>query len=246
MSEPTPEQEQYPYYNHDSDIWSIRFRAICAAGIGVGAIFWGASNIPEQNGDQFWNVFIIGSVTWLILVTAWVQIDVNRRQWQAMQDGLKQTREMFELTERPSLGLDFPITVWPRDERDLTKGFDVKVVIRNFGRSPAVKGDALLVIGFPLSAEIPSNACPEPLRVDGDGGRSRLVIPAGGNAILRGDLTEDEFTEIQQGTRTLLVWVSLEYWGVNGREAPYTFEYYGRLDIKTGYYEVCQNHNEAT
>lgn len=75
-------------------------RIFGASLVGILLILWGCSNIPDSAQDQFWNVFILGSVTWLILVTAWVQIGVSEKQWKSMQDGLTKTQELLVQNER--------------------------------------------------------------------------------------------------------------------------------------------------
>ena len=142
MKDEQEQQDEYPDYGHNSQEWGMYVRVVAASLIGVGLILWGAGNVKTP--DQFWNVFILGSVTWLILVAAWVQIGVYQRQWRVMRDGLEKTQmlirqanrsqQTFINTERAYLGIESISLISPLSP---TEDPRVKIVILNAGRTPA-------------------------------------------------------------------------------------------------------------
>ncbi|PYS99329.1 MAG: hypothetical protein DMF63_11965 [Acidobacteria bacterium] len=132
MSDKQQEQDEYPYYNHNSKVWALRMRVFGAGLAGVILILWGASNIP--NDDQFWNVFILGSVTWLILVTAWVQIGVTQKQWKAMR---QQLRAMKTQTDRSAIADRAYFGVTPGRIENVGGELRVEFTFTNGGKTPA-------------------------------------------------------------------------------------------------------------
>jgi hypothetical protein len=240
MKDEHPEQKQGPYYNHDSEVWTPYVRVFGAGFAGVLLILWGCSKIPAE--DQFWNVFILGSVTWLILVTAWVQIGVTQKQWQAMQDGLGLQRELFELAERPSLGIVAVSFTIIADGHGV-----IGLSVTNSGRSPALSVN--VEVNVQLSPVNKASAlCPEPDKKTTEGGiASRSVIPVNASQLAFCNtpisLGIQDPRQLPSGDVWVMVWARSTYRGFGGGE--YFVEYYARYNPAHSSFDVCDKHNNA-
>jgi hypothetical protein len=133
MSNKQQNHDQYPYYGYDPEEWTPRVRVFGWSLIGTLVIFWLCSYITIE--DQFWNVFVIGTITWLILVTAWVQLGVTQKQWVSMQEGLELTRDIFTVSERAYLSIDDVNIPGETFSYELSNTFVFDIT--NGGRTPA-------------------------------------------------------------------------------------------------------------
>ena len=218
--------------------------------------------------------FVSGVIGMITLGAILLQILVNRRQWEAMRDGLdktqilidqnekvvheahrqtlasekvlKKTIEHFEMTERPFLGLEGEINARPAIG-DIPKR--LITTIKNFGRLPAVNIQSRFITGIVNTAEIIGKGCPEPQIGESEdfGFESVSVLPVNSyHEIFSPILTDEEMAEIGSGRKMLFVWITVSYCKTLNQRIPYVFEYYARFSIDPQVYLICQNHNRAT
>ncbi|CAN5357107.1 hypothetical protein BH10ACI2_BH10ACI2_00480 [soil metagenome] len=92
-------------------------------------------------------------VAYVALLAIAAQIVVNIRQWHSMEAGLHQTRELFEMAERPSIGIE-SIGFVGAVESSL-----LQIVIINSGRVPAINLEVELLEHL---TEPQIGPCPDP------------------------------------------------------------------------------------
>ena len=185
--------------------------------------------------------FVAGIIGLLTLYAIIVQVAINRHQCQAMQDGLKQNRELFALVERPSLGIKRAFfEVMPNKTGQIT------VIMQNYGRTPATKIEVEFCTSntFEVRDEL-QNVCPEPIPPTKIVGlESRGYMAVNGTLTTGADgITADKVKDIRDGTKWLYVWVKVNYWGVF--HDPYHIEFFARYELGSKSFSACQNHNEA-
>ncbi len=235
MVEKNEDQEQYPYYNHDSEEWRPLVNAVSAAFLGILVIYGACTFIPKDKGDQFWNVFLIGSVTWMICVTAWVQIYINKRQWQAMKDGLQETRTLIEQGRE---NLDFTKSSFYLAERAYVsvRGLMPTItmaanacprfgyVLENGGRTPAFN------VSVPVYTAISNTTEPVEWRRAPDSFfGTDFLMPNKPTERIEADgffsLTDEQFEEWIKSKLIYYVKVDLSYWDISHNKVftPYIF-----------------------
>jgi len=154
-------------------------------------------------------------------------------QFREMRKNLKQTRDLFELSERPSLGINFFLDILPGNH------MSVDIEIKNSGKSPARNMIVRHEVTSVLSTEI--TTCPEPQRDTlGDPG-SQFVLPVNGVIIRRSKITNGE--KINDGDEIIFAWIRITYESVGG--SPYFIEAYSQYDFQSKGFRYCPIYNDA-
>lgn len=147
---------------------------------------------------------------------------------------LAETRRIFALTERPSLGITFTIV----EEKE------IEIVVENSGRTPARQVVIFLHPKFYELVELGSD-CPEPVETDprrksektrgfiAIGHRKRRIIP----------IPPDQAMEIDQASGVLFIWVYVSYQGLTGKD--YFVESYFRVAKDEMGTVSCRTHNDG-
>lgn len=172
------------------------------------------------------------------------QQEIMRGQLDVMKAGIRQTKRFFDLTERPSLGMEGEMEF----SQEPTGEAFIQVTIKNSGKSPAVR----VLSGISTGIEIPNihnpmGHCPEPAKGEMLGIESRGVIAIGGTTFLSSKtLTAEEFMQVIEGDLKFVIWVYVSYCKNAGQRKPYIFESYSSYKAETGEFVVCPTHNNAT
>jgi nitrate reductase NapE component len=171
-------------------------------------------------------------VAYVALIAVIAQVAVNVLQWQ-------QTRELFDLAERPSLGVELESITVAKDDTAT-----VRVILRNSGRSPARQVSVVNNLNF-HPPDIPKDVCPEPTTDDhAEPLGSKVVIPVNGMAhSISETIPADRIQQVFSDQQLMFIWVRVTYKGLRG--SNYFVEYYARYSNKVGGFQGCQNHNDA-
>jgi|ERR1043166_2660862 hypothetical protein len=199
--------------------------------------------------------FITSLLSFLVVYLIAVQAEIYAQQWEAMQQGLTETRKLiaqterhFILTERPTLSVENPqLAIVRHDDSRLISG-EPKIFIRNTGKVPARKVAIQIFVNPHHKDSVRSSESPEPYEhsvephLDG-----RPVIAPGGELVTYGD--EIDFLTLDAiviGDIILFVWIKIAYEGYEGmREKPYFVEFYGRYEAEGNRCTICSTHNDA-
>lgn len=248
---PHPKKKYYPFYA------LIGFLILLLIGGGVAIIYVSLCILKATDSPPPMQ-FLIGSLfSLLVLIAVLAQATIYLYQWLAMRDVIKQNerlikttqrqaraaerhleqaRELFELVERPSLGVDGGGVL-----EDGSPTARVLVLIRNSGKSPAIHMSANLTCRFvePLSV----NECPEPGNKISEGLSSRTFLAVNGVTSAIHHIALDDWAQVQQRKSWLMAHLTVTYESLFGKE--YYISYYARVNPDGGGFDVCQNHNDA-
>jgi hypothetical protein len=196
--------------------------------VGLYVMTWDMS--PDQR-TQFVTPHLINL---LLLVVVAIQAYITQKQWQ-------QSRELFELAERPSLGVEkVALEKYP----DGTGRIIAKM--RNSGKSPARKVKTTITLNFyETGAFEPSEGnCPEPHDAELLALVSLGVVSVNAPIDVLSPLRPPECIRLlEAGDLFVMVWIRCTYESIHGRD--YFVKYYARFSIPTGA-EICGgDHNDA-
>jgi hypothetical protein len=171
-------------------------------------------------------------VAYVALMAVIAQVAVNVMQWQ-------QSRDLFDLAERPSIGVELESIRVAKDDTAT-----VGVILRNSGTSPARQVSVVNNLNFHPTS-IPRNACPEPTdNAHAEPLCSKVVIPVNGIARSFSEtIPADRIQRVFNGQELMFIWVRVTYKGFRGND--YFVEYYARYSNKAGGFQGCQNRNDA-
>ena len=175
------------------------------------------------------------------LVAIVVQIVINIRQWEVTKDGLVQTRELFEMAERPSISIETIGFV-----QDELGGFALQISVVNSGRAPAIDFRSAMAERY---LEPVSGACPDPTTWKNEekdefesleviGIASKRIIP--GSKLSRGDA-------MKLGPRReqdMFIFLQCTYSDPR-RLKIYRLDGYWKFDRRNGVFKACQIQNYA-
>lgn len=158
----TSHNSDFPYPQSDPG-QQFNARVVSAIIFGILILCWLCSYIND-NGI-YWQVVIGGTVSYLILMTMFVQAHISKRQWHAMQDALQRTdtlveqnkniieaaqrqaravedgaaaaRKSVELTDRPWVSVNITLN-GPLTFNDQGASVRFMIIAKNVGRSVAV------------------------------------------------------------------------------------------------------------
>lgn len=198
----------------------------------------------RDQSNAFWNKWGIG-INSALFVLVLIGAYISHRQLRSMEAGLKQTKDLFDAAQRPSIGIE-------NGEVTFAVGEVPKVVLiaRNFGKSPA---KVISTKGYSNLYNVATgwkDTCPPPVTErPGEGMISSPVLPP--SAILRLPYAMDEpvedgaeFLRYESGLDAVFVWCRIQYKGLES-DKIFTTEYYARYYVGLGF-AVCDHHNEAT
>lgn len=172
------------------------------------------------------------------------QQEIMRGQLDVMKASIRQTKRFFDLTERPSLGIEgeMEFSQEPNGERY------IEVIIKNSGKSPAVQVRSGITTGIQIpDTYVPIDRCPEPAKGEMMGMESRGVIAISGSTYLSSkNLTIEEFEGVIKGELQYFIWIYVTYLKNSRQRKPYIFESYSRYKAENGIFVVCPTHNDAT
>ncbi len=192
--------------------------------------------------ESYWSIFIPATIAWITFLAVVIQSEVVRAQWQAMRDGLRQQRELFELTERPSLGLVEPLQV----TKTRSGHYLISATIKNWGKSPAVSVQSNCIAILMAAKKAPEWGCPEP---DSDklqpSFSQSLVAVNGSISVMTDPLHPVAFKLTQQGRYVMFVWIKITYCKTILQEKPFNLEYYFRYVSDFDGFAVCGCNNYA-
>ncbi len=190
----------------------------------------GANESPSQ--IQF---FITTLFSLFVLVGISVQAIIYWLQW-------RQTSQLFDLIERPSLGVEAMAF-------DSATGICV-AQIRNSGKAPARNVTITIVPNHPTLQELGGAVYLPPTAGSPETMKSRSVIPVGGvKMALTLPIAAPVLSEIvTTKTRALFLWVDMKYDGVVDREDPYILTNFARYNAENpiGHFEDCPEYCDAT
>jgi hypothetical protein len=132
------------------------------------------------------------------------QRDIMQGQLDAANTQIRQTKELFEKTYRPSLGIENIFT-----RTDLGQSLTVEIIVKNSGQAPAknVKTNTVLTSSSPGSPY----DCPSPSMQEKKEPLSRGVHPVNAVkttlAVLKGALSEQSIAQIRNGNIWLYLWI---------------------------------------
>ena len=190
---------------------------------------------PNENPSpmQFFTTTIFSL---FVLVGISVQAIIYWLQW-------RQTRELFELGQRPSLGVEEANLI-----QEAGKPFKVYLKIRNSGRSPAKITKVITYPGlYPLQM-IPVGDCPDPVaNPQSEGMNSKPVVPVNGTRIVPSYFDNIfnpiESAAFEEETAFIFVWCKINYERFGG--AKYFIEYYAKYLRDDDAFSECSAHNHA-
>lgn len=156
-----------------------------------------------------------------------------------MREGLQQNRELFELADRPSLGIE-KIAI----EKYADGTGRIVAIARNSGKSPAIKFKCSITLNFRDPSEVLNKPCPEPKEIDPPTEDPSFgVCPVNAPITIMSPVRPDHIIEsLEKGHIFVMVWVRGTYESIHGRE--YSFEYYARFNSIVGA-QICGTHNDA-
>lgn len=217
------QNHQNPDDGPDSD---DKFRAniVFLSFFGTGVILFACWAGLKDKPEYFWQVFITGTLSYLIFLAMFVQARVSKQQRKAMQDGLEQTKLLteaaktanaftessFYLAERAYLAIPnlHPTTTFGPDIKP-TFGF----IIENGGRTPAFYVSAVLYTAINETTD-PVDWRRSPLAFF----TTEFLMPSVSTERITMDsfhtLDEEQFEEMKIGRLFYFVKVRLEYWDI--------------------------------
>lgn len=228
----------------NAGLWVI----VVAGGIFLGVLLFVSIYLP--NMTERVKFFTVNALSISILVAIAVQAfiylrqqEIMRGQLDIMKAGVRQTKRFFDLTERPSLGIEGEMEF---SQEPNGEGY-IEVVIRNSGKSPAIQVRSGISTGIQIpDTFVPTDRCPEPAKGEMLGMESRGVIAIGGSTFLTSkNLTVEEFDGVIKGELQYFIWVYVTYLKNARQRKPYVFESYSRYRAETGVFAVCETHNDA-
>ena len=188
----------------------------------------------KQNGIITSATVIIAIFGGLSFFAAAVYAFISLKQW-------KQNRELFDLAERPSLGIEGAML--DRNARV------IRALVRNSGKAPARNTIVSTTPNIPTVEELGGQHYIEPVETEKfEGIPSRTVVPVGAIKFAATNPIDPEtLKEVYNGTRVLFIWIKIEYEGFGGRN-PYILKYFGRFNPNnpSGEFEDCPEYNDAT
>lgn len=196
--------------------------------IGILLILWACHYIPGDEADQFWNVFILGSVTWLLLVTAWVQVSVTNKQWQAMQhqsDLFNKQMDLMIRNECAYIGIEKWGVPLPEHDQLVIQGTFI-----NRGRTPAWDFKRQFQVATGTGTPPPDWGIIE-WKKPFEGSGESLIIAGGSTNFATDPLQMDAGTwsELRAGKQIILLDGACVYADTTGRQWIYEFGF--TLDI---------------
>jgi hypothetical protein len=180
-------------------------------------------------------------------IAAETQAEVSDLQWRSMEAALKQTEQLFNLTERPLLGVERVICEPQKDE-----GCQITIALINSGKSIAkITNLSVAFSSINLSYDdIDEN---EPwsddltLREPGEPEEflSSGIIHNGGRKLIPYvTMNAGAWNNIIDGSEQIYIWLKVQYAGINGGTVYFT-EYYSYYNRFMGGFIECTNHNDA-
>lgn len=209
--------------------------------VGGAILVWFCRRLEPPKDTEIGIPVFMGYVS---LIAIGAQVIVSRMQWKAMQDGMKLTRELVELTERPSLGIQGidKIIYEPFNK------ISVHAELKNSGKSPARNVYTLSYLRVYEATTLADCGleCPIPDPLPLTGIRSPSVLPVNASRTLTPEIDHmpdiAECIRFGKGELVLFLWVYVTYESFGGTE--YFLKYYVRFE--DGGFSECPEHNDAS
>jgi hypothetical protein len=193
------------------------------------------------NGFLFVLVLIQSIFSYRALIEAKNAVQASQRQADASEKALKATREHFNLTERPAIGLDR--IFWDRRE----DGFLLsKIVMVNSGKIYAEIIEQSTWFGDLM--DVPEGfwngtAVPEPGEPLISPNKTGFMHANAKREVVMAWIHPAQMQELDNKSRAVLLWLKLRYKGRTSK--IYTFESYVLYDPDIRGFKDCPTHNYA-
>jgi hypothetical protein len=179
-------------------------------------------------------IAIPSTIAWLAFIAILAQIFVNFLQWKSAEKQMYQNRELFELGNRPSLGIEFDWEDLPEQDAGI-----VLIELRNSGTAPAKNVTSVHTTKLVPYSDL--KVCPKPDKQEPDSMESRGVVPVGGMRIRRTEIVGA--SELYSEKQVLFMWCRVTYESFVG--AKYFVEGYAMFVGRTKNFFECPIGNDA-
>ena len=171
------------------------------------------------------------------------QAEISHQQSEAMRESLAQTENLFNLTERPLLGVE---EVYCEPQPD--EGCKVIIALVNSGKTMAKITNLSIDFGsmslnFDSLEDIPEDLTLREPEEPQEFLTSGIIHNGGRKLIPYATLNAGKWDNVQEGDERIFVYMKIQYTGIHG--GGYFTEYYAYYNTFLGGFIECADHNDA-